>query len=351
MFLYIKSGFELSSFILLELRIVITLLQVRIWIDLLEKVIAIVLNFNGKADTKECIDSLLLSTYSNLEIVIVDNGSRDESVAFFKANYPSIHLIESSDNLGYAGGNNLGIRYALEKKADYIFVLNNDTIVDARAIGEFVDASHILSNHILGGSVYTYHNKDELQHFGGIWLAKKGKFKNLPDGKFDTKTSSELDFLTGCALFIPRIVFEKIGLFEQRFFLYYEEIDFCFRARKNGFQLSFVPEPKIWHKESKSFLHPKPPQSYYQWRNRLFFVERNFSRPYFFLYVFWFLPKRAFVMFLKYMAKKLSPPFSMTSFEKKLSILSYEASFAGIRDYFRRSFGIGPNWIYKKIEK
>jgi GT2 family glycosyltransferase len=314
----------------------------------MKKVFACVLNYNGFKDTIECVESLLQSNYTNLSIVIIDNGSTDGSAFRLKNKFPSITLIESKENLGYAGGNNLGISWALREGADYIFILNNDTIVSYDCIERFVFWSEILKDNVLGGSVYTYEKKDELQHFGGVWDLKKGKFKNLPDENFSTDKIQELDFLTGCSLFIPRNVFLKTGLFEEAFFLYYEEIDWCFRARSLSFKLFFCPEPKIWHKESRSFAHPKPPQSYYQWRNRLLFVERNFSKSYFLFYLFWFLPKRAFILFIKFFLKSLTSP---KSYDTKLSILAYQASFRGILDYFKRSFGKGPDWICKKIEK
>jgi len=296
------------------------------------KVFVVVLNFNGKEDTRECLQSLLMSSYENYEIVVVDNGSKNDSVAVLRGAFPGVVLLETGENLGYAGGNNVGIRYALEHGADAILVLNNDTVLHPNCLEEFVQASIKLPESVLGGRVYYYDEPDVMQHFGGMWNKKKGKFKNLPDETFAKETPQNLDFITGCALFVPRKIFETVGLFEEIFFLYYEEIDWCFRVRKLGFFCTYVPTPILWHKESRSFKNPRPPQSYFQWRNRLLFIERNLPKKEFYWWLWTKLPRRLLLVLIK----------RFISRDK----LSYKASLAGIRDYFRRSFGKAPPWIF-----
>ena len=282
--------------------------------------------------------------------MLVDNDSGDESVSYLKEAFPDLVLLESGGNLGYAGGNNIGVRYALDHGADAILILNNDTILHPNCIEEFVNASEAKPNSVLGGKVYYYDEPEIMQHFGGIWNSRKGKFKNVPSGDFNTSVSHDLDFVTGCALFVPRKIFEVAGLMEDSFFLYYEEIDWCFHVRKCGFSCTYVPGPILWHKESRSFAHPKPPQSYFQWRNRLLFIERNFSKSEYYLWILTKLPKRYLFLRLKKILKTLDTLVFGTTPEKQISLLSYQASLAGIRDYFARKFGNGPSWIYTKVK-
>ncbi len=319
-----------------------TLLTFRI----MQKVFVIILNFRGKEDTKECVLSVLASSYVNYEIVIVDNYSKDDSSLYLKTTFPNIVLIETESNLGYAGGNNVGIRYAIEHGADSILILNNDTILDKDCITHFVSESEMRKKSVLGGRVYYHDRPNLMQHFGGMWEKKKGKFRNVPDKNFNSDLPHNLDFVTGCALFVPRKIFEEVGLFEESFFLYYEEIDWCLQVRKKGFFCTYVPSPILWHKESRSFTHPKPPQSYFQWRNRIYFIKRNFPKSEFYLWMLLHLPRRILLLIIKKYSNSLSSLFFGDSYKKRISRLSYRASLKGIYDYFRGSFGPGPPWIF-----
>jgi GT2 family glycosyltransferase len=315
------------------------------------KVFVIVLNFRGQKETKECVLSILQSSYANYEIIIVDNHSLDGSAPYLREAFPHIFVLETEENLGYAGGNNAGIRVALNKGADAILILNNDTIIDKDCLKNFVLESKLKPDSLLGGRVYYYDEPSEMQHFGGIWNHKKGKFINVPNSNFEKEKAQDLDFVTGCALFVPKNIFTVAGLFEESFFLYYEEIDWCFRVRKNGFSCTYVPSPIIFHKESRSFATPKPPQSYFQWRNRIFFIERNFPKSQFYFWLLTKFPKRLFLLILKKWLKDLDILFLGNSYEKEVSKLSYKASLKGISDYFKRSFGNGPAWIFKRVKR
>ncbi len=312
------------------------------------KVFIIVLNFRGSNDTKECIHSILSSSYKNYEIIVVDNFSGDGSVPAIKEAFPDITILETESNLGYAGGNNVGIKHALEKDADAVLVLNNDTVLAKNCLKEFVKASSQFPNSALGGRVYYYDEPEVLQHFGGMWNKKKGKFINVPNQKFDPNLPQNLDFVTGCALFIPRKILEEVGLFEESFFLYYEEIDWCFQVRKKGFFCTYVPTPVLWHKESRSFVSPKPPQSYFQWRNRILFIKRNLSKKEHLIWLLTKLPRRFLLLLIKWLVKKIDALFLGDSPKKQVSRLSYKASIRGVIDYFRGAFGKGPSWIYLK---
>ena len=180
--------------------------------------------------------------------------------------------------MGFAEGNNVGIRFALEKGADFILLLNNDTIVDPQLLAAFINTSkNNPKAGIFGAKIYLYDHPHQFDHFGEIGIAKRN-FDLIGNRIFDDDISWELereiDYACGAALFIKREVFEKIGLLEPKFFLIWEESDFCFRARRRGFTTLIAPQAKIWHKVSASFCG-KPHSTYFWWRNRLLWIERN----------------------------------------------------------------------------
>lgn len=316
----------------------------------------IVLNYNGKEDTIACVRSLLAMTEQNFKLIIVDNGSQNDSVASFREAFPSIHLIETRMNLGYAGGNNVGIRYALQEGAESILILNNDTIVHPGLLTAFVETSKLHPEAILGARIYQFGQDRLFQAFAANWSHRKGKFISEPSDLLDDgrswETVQKFDFVNGCALFVPRKVWESVGLFEESFFLYYEEMDWCFRAQKVGIPSLYCPTAKLWHRESASLKNPRPPQSYFQWRNRIFFVERNFSRKVFIHWLATKLIKRVFILWVKKWFYCFRYYIAFLWYRKKMpkkfyqSYLVYRASLRGVHDYFLRRFGNGPNWIY-----
>jgi len=317
----------------------------------------IVLNWNGKKDTLECLSSLEALSSKPEEIIVVDNGSQDGSQEAIRQQFPSVTLIETGQNLGFAEGNNVGIRYALSKKCDYIFLLNNDTVVDPDILKSFTLAMKEYPQvGILGANIYLFEERNKFDHLGGKWNQKKGSFdliglRQLDDGK-QWQAAQELDYACGCALFIRREVFEAIGLLESRFFLIWEESDFCFRARRVGFLTMSCPQAKLWHKVSASFVGGKPHSTYFWWRNRLFWIERNCSlTEKISLYLRVLLPDIAHLYKLRilktaqlYLLRLLKPKQSHKKRHER--ILKYRAALEGIKDYSLRRFGNGPNWIY-----
>ncbi|NGX39529.1 MAG: N-acetylglucosaminyl-diphospho-decaprenol L-rhamnosyltransferase [Chlamydiae bacterium] len=244
------------------------------------KIGVIVLNWNGKEDTSACIVSLQKSSFP-MEIVIVDNGSTDDSVEHFRSVFPSCTLIETHANLGFAGGNNVGIAHCLEKGHDFVLLLNNDTVVAPDFIEAFVEGfkAHPQAG-ILGSKIYLMEEPKRFDHFGGFWRRGRVDFeyvgyRMIDDGK-SWEVPKEIDYVCGASMMVRREVFEKIGQLDERFFLYCEETDFCFRARRNGFAVMTCPKAKVWHKVSASFQGNKSKAAYFQWRNRLLWIERNF---------------------------------------------------------------------------
>jgi GT2 family glycosyltransferase len=245
------------------------------------KVAVIVLNWNGKDDTLECLASIGKIDYSNLDVILVDNGSFDGSVAAIHRKYPEVAIVETGSNLGFAGGNNMGIRYALRHGAEYILVLNNDTIVDSQLIKSFLASSTVdLKAGIFGAKIYYYYEPNKIWHAGGQWVSKSSNCIHVGMGRIDNEKDFnsivETDYICGCALFIRAEVFSKIGLFDEMFFLMFEETDLCYRARRAGFKCLFVPKAKIWHKISVSFGGEESgTYCYFMMRNKLLWAEKN----------------------------------------------------------------------------
>lgn len=315
------------------------------------KVGIIVLNWNGKADTCQCLTSLQALQYPYLEIVIVDNGSTDDSVACFKQAFPTCTLLETGKNLGYAGGNNVGIEYGLQKGFDYFLILNNDTIVDPQVIDGFLEvfATHPQAG-IVGGKIYLMSDPNRLDHLGGNWDPKTARFSfvghHLVDDQKSFETPISLDYACGAAIMIRRAVFEQVGLFDPRFFLFWEEADLCFRARKAQFLVLSAPHAKVWHKVSASFVGGKPHTAYFDLRNRLLWIEKNCPRsesyrlrakliglglPYY--------AKQKTLTSLHFFLAKLLRKENISEKREKMRI--YHARFQGLLDYLLRRFGPG----------
>ena len=312
----------------------------------MQKIFIVILNYNGKGDTLECLNSLKAVTTSH-RTVVVDNGSVDDSVSAIKQMFPKIIVIESKSNLGYAEGNNVGIRYCLQNGADHILILNNDTFVHPKILASFLKRSAPIQ----GAKVYLYGEKNRLDHLGGIWNLNKGNFDLVGNREIDKEkwqNPLEMDYVCGCALFIKREVFEKVGLFDPRFFLYWEESDLCFRAKKNGYQILTCPEAIVWHKVARSFQGEKAHITYFWWRNRLLWIERNCSKKQVFQLAFKTLIPETFRLIKLTVIKTLELlflgifPKKNSFFEKKIKLKNYIASLMGIRDYLVRSFGKSP---------
>lgn len=212
------------------------------------KVFVIILNYNGLDTIYECLNSVFKSNYNNFEVVVVDNDSTDGSFEMAKQNFARAHFIKNSSNAGFAQGNNVGIRFALEKFADMIFLLNNDALIETETLTNLVvAASKNKSAGILSPLIFKKDNSS-------IWFAggkidwKKMRTEHVQNNIFSHPYKSE--YISGCAMLIKKDVFKKIGLFEEKYFLYYEDADFSLRAAKNNFDLLIVPQAKAWHYEN-----------------------------------------------------------------------------------------------------
>lgn len=246
----------------------------------------IIVNWNGLKDTMECLGSLERLEYPNFEVVLVDNGSTDGSATLIKAKYPNLFVILNRNNVGYGKANNLGIEYALRNGANYVWLLNNDAISDPGALSTMVRvAEEDPKIGILGSKIY-YANDP-----GRIWFAGAGidwprglsshiGINETDRGQYDTLRRVER--VAGCSMLVRREVCEQVGLFDENYFLFVEEIDWCVRARKQGFSCVLVPSSIVYHKGSVSVSkigHWSSVYNYYNTRNFLYLVRKSFSFP------------------------------------------------------------------------
>ncbi len=240
----------------------------------------IILNYNGKQDTVECLRSLRTVAQPDFKIILIDNGSEEilcEEPAGIVADDPRVVLIRNEENLGFAGGNNVGIRYALDHGADYILLLNNDTVVSPDFLQELL-AAFKPGVGIAGPKILYYDQPERIWSEGSLinWIFYHGR-----SGKFQKNRSAatelrEVDSVTGCALMIRREVIECIGLMDESFFLYGEEDDWCYRAGKAGYRIVVNPRSVIWHKVSQSSGGDyNRTIAYYKTRNKILFIRKH----------------------------------------------------------------------------
>lgn len=238
----------------------------------------ITINYNGLQETCQLIESLQRHPQKcSYELIVVDNGSEQNEANILQNKYPHIQTIRSEQNLGFSGGNNLGIRIA---NGEYIFLLNNDTIVFDDSLNYLRET--LKENPKIGAispKIKFAFSPQNIQ-FAGFTPLSKFTLRNQsigyeePDqGQFDVP--QETNFLHGAAMMIKREVIEAIGLMPEIYFLYYEEIDWCTQIHNRGYLLWYEPRCTIYHKESRSTGKDSPLKTYYLTRNRLLYTWRN----------------------------------------------------------------------------
>ena len=257
------------------------------------KVSIIVLNWNGLKDTIGCLESLQKITYPNCEVIVVDNGSKGNDAQILQERFGDyIHLIRNDRNYGYAGGNNIGIKYAWDKSSpDYFLILNNDVVVAPDFLTEMVKvAGDDKSIGIVGPKVY-YYDFPNMIHSAGMkinmWLGHFGSigYKQLDAGQYDAQ--QEVDSISGCCLLIKKEVIHQAGIFDESFFSYWDEVDYCFRAQRAGFRSIYVPQAIAWHKKvlkkklwgKLSYEEKASALAFYYWaRNNFKFMRKHGTR-------------------------------------------------------------------------
>lgn len=244
------------------------------------KVVVVVLNWNGKEDTFECLNSLKHLDYPNYEVVVVDNASTDGSQKFIRENFPEVTLIENEKNLGFGGGFNVGIRKAEKYDADYVLCLNNDVVVDKNFLTELVKVGELCDK--IGGLCpmeYYYNEPRRINCAGG----RVGLFKDkvyghgeLDKGQFNKVKETWL--LCGPAMMLKLKALLDVGLFDTSFFYGPEDKDMTLRLIKKGYKIMFVSHAKLWHKRRGATGGKITPLNiYFHVRNSLLFVKKHAS--------------------------------------------------------------------------
>jgi GT2 family glycosyltransferase len=251
------------------------------------KVGVLLLNWNGGEFTIPCIHSLLAMSYPPWRILVWDNGSTDGSPDRIAQMFPQACVLQSPTNIGCSAGNNAGIRRLLEEGAEYVWVLNNDTVVDRECLSALLHEMQTDPGVAVATGKILYSTPPHLIWYAGAdwkpWLLTVRHRGQLnPDrGRYDQP--ADVEFVSGCCMLIRRSAFEAVGLFDERFFFYHEDVDWCLRASQAGLRLRYVPQAVLWHKASAS-LHKNTlgtsggvtsPWGYFlTFRNGLFIIRK-----------------------------------------------------------------------------
>lgn len=242
------------------------------------KTFVIILNWNNKKDTLDCLKSLT-KTVGDFGVILVDNGSKDGSPEVIKKRYPGIDLLRLPENTGFCHANNLGIKQAIKKGGENFILLNNDTIVEKNLILELENVAKDDSTGLVAPLIYYYSQKRLLWPSVGkiyFWIANQVSAKT--PSQITALKKSDITFLSGCCILIKKEVIDKIGLLSENFFAYFEDTDFCYRAKKSGFKLVLADKAKLFHKVSRS-SGGKIGENYlyYMTRNNWLFAKMDIS--------------------------------------------------------------------------
>jgi GT2 family glycosyltransferase len=261
----------------------------------------VIVNWNQQALTEECFNSLQKVKYLNFKVILVDNGSIDGSIEYLMKKFPKNHYILSKKNLGFSGGNNLGIKYALDEGFEYVYLLNNDTEVDPLFLNEIVlELEKDKNIGVAGSTVFYYKPSDIIWYAGGHanWISG-----DMVDPRIGNKldlnkhSTEDVDEVAGAGMIIRSKALKEVGLLDERFFIYFEETDLCQRIIKKGYRVIWAPKSKVWHKVSMAFGEHSPVMIYLMTRNRFLFMKKHSSK--FVLFILhYFL--RSFKFFIDY---------------------------------------------------
>lgn len=265
----------------------------------------VTINYNQLGLTCELLESLRRVTYPAVEVIVVDNNSMENPTAVISEKFPEVKLIVSRENLGFAGGNNLGIAAS---HGDYLLFLNNDTEVDPGFLEPLVNFFEKNPQAGAASSKILYFNSgDTIQYAGSSRIdpftgrSKRIGYLEKDNGQYST--IKETDLAHGAAMMVPRRVINKVGMMPEFFFLYYEEVDWCESIKKAGYRIYVVPGSKVYHKESMSIGKGSTLKTYYMTRNRLLYMRRNTAGiskvTWILFFLFFSLPKNALMFTLK----------------------------------------------------
>ena len=254
----------------------------------------ILVNYNGAEDTIECIRSLQATKMDNMRILIVDNASKEQDKEKLQTVLDDkVECLFLPENFGFGVANNKGVAYALSKDAEYLLLLNNDTIVSQDLFCVFYDRAD--KNRVLVPAIYYYDCPSEFWYAGGEISRWKGtsvhRTKVSPEG--------QVGFATGCCIFLHRSIVERYGLFDENYFMYYEDTDFSIKMQQCGVMIYYVPSAKIWHKVGRSSKKITGFQEYYLQRNRLYLIYKYRKHFLFLICMMYFIITRGIMLFVR----------------------------------------------------
>ncbi|WP_022821742.1 glycosyltransferase family 2 protein [Hymenobacter norwichensis] len=270
------------------------------------------INYKQASVTCEMLASLRQVTYPNYEVIVVDNASPEAEVQPIADQFPGVQLIRSAENLGFAGGNNLGIAVA---KGKYLLFLNNDTEVDPGFLEPLVELFETNPKAGIASPKIIFYGTDNLIQYagcGGInpWTGRSVTFGLMEKDQGQHNVSSPTPLIHGAAMMVPMEVIRKVGLMPELYFLYYEELDWCEMIKRGGYESHYVAQGTVYHKESASVGQGSVLRTYYMYRNRLLYIRRNSSGVRFWSGMLFFLfvavPKQGLVYALHLEQKYLS---------------------------------------------
>ncbi len=239
------------------------------------KVFIIVLNHNGGELLGNCLQSLRHVLYADFSVIVADNASADNSLEMVRQNFPTTIIIENGKNIGFAAGNNIGIRYALAHSADYVLLLNQDTEVEPNFLDKLIEAAEKKPTVGILSPLIFWQRTEKIWFSGGRinWLT----MKSIHDKILFRQVPYETGFITGCSMLIKKAVFDRIGYLSEKYFLYWEDADFSCKAKKAGFRNLVVPESRVYHFEKSTLATGK--KLYWLVLSGLIFFKENASFP------------------------------------------------------------------------
>jgi hypothetical protein len=238
------------------------------------KVFIIILNWNGLEDTLECLGSVLKLAYPNFEVIVVDNGSMDNSVEVIRSTYPQVTLIENKENLGYTGGNNIAMRYAMDHGADYMWLLNNDTIVEPDTLSKIVDTAESDPKiGLVSPVIYYYGEPDKIQFCGSYVDYDNFSIRHAESiESWREMNTRQIVSLWGTALLVKSNAVKKIGYLNEKYFAYHEDGEYSIRAFKAGYRNIVQQEARVYHKDSRSTGSSRAPMQVFLRVRNLYFL-------------------------------------------------------------------------------
>lgn len=253
-----------------------------------KKIGIVMVNYNGENFQGDCLRTIFESSYKDFEVIIVDSGSKDNSITYVKENYPQVIIVENKENIGVAAGNNIGIKLSIERGNEYTLLLNNDTEIASDMLEILI--KNATKDKVVVPKMYYYDKPNSIWCAGGrfAWI-KCGTCHygvNEEDrGQYDQ--NKIIEYAPTCCMLIHNSIFDKIGLFDEATFMYFDDTDFCVRMLEYGIKMEYIFNAKLWHKVSSSSGGDfSKVQVYYVNRNRLYFMKKNKDKINVFSYVY-----------------------------------------------------------------